>query len=272
MPAARIRPETALGPRARRQPGSSPTRLRFCVARERRTRSMCSRRKSATRTAVRELLGGGEQEAVALGLPLDVREVGVDRRGEPPRASRALPAAAGAPRLSSLDVALGQRLVEAVLVAEVAVEDRLRDTRLGRDLLHRRVAPAAADDPVGRVEQLLAPQLAPARRAESRMRDRVAMPRTLTLSRLESQLRLRLRALRRLQVPHDRRSTTPEEARRTPPGSTNMITIRITPKTTDGACFESSHGMQRRILGVDREELEEQRAEDDARRASRGRR
>jgi hypothetical protein len=39
-------------------------------------------------------------------------------------------------------------------VAEVPVEDRLRDPGFGRDLVHRRVRAATAHDAVGRGEQL----------------------------------------------------------------------------------------------------------------------
>jgi hypothetical protein len=56
-----------------------------------------------------------------------------------------------------VDVALGERLVQAVLVAEVPVHDGLRDPGLGRDLVHREAGPAAMDDAIGRVEQLFAP-------------------------------------------------------------------------------------------------------------------
>src|SRR5690606_2809972 len=50
-------------------------------------------------------------------------------------------------------VPLGQRLVEAALVAEVAVEDRLADPRLGGDRGHRRLRALAPADPVGGLQQ-----------------------------------------------------------------------------------------------------------------------
>jgi hypothetical protein len=52
-------------------------------------------------------------------------------------------------------VAVGQRRVEAALVAEVPVEDRLGDAGLRRDGRHGRGRPVATDDAVGGVEQRL---------------------------------------------------------------------------------------------------------------------
>ena len=141
-------------------------------------------------------------------------------------------------RLQLLDVAFGERLVEAVLVAEVAVQDRLRDPGLRGDLLHRGVAPAGADDPVGCVEQLLAPQLAlPVSIRLERSRRHVS---NLTLRGPGSNCGSGL-GFGRLS---DRTSGAVARRRRlaTPPGSTNMIRIRITPKTTVGDCSESSKG------------------------------
>jgi hypothetical protein len=97
------------------------------------------------------------QEAVDLRLRLDRAQVGVDRGGGP-IASRARSGQGVADaREQQLDVALGQRAVEAPLVAEVPVEDRLGDAGLRGDRVHRRFGAVAHDHALRRGEQLLAP-------------------------------------------------------------------------------------------------------------------
>jgi hypothetical protein len=58
-------------------------------------------------------------------------------------------------RQQALGVPVGQGGVQAVLVAEVPVQDRLGDAGLGGDHRHGRRRSVALDDPVGGVEQRL---------------------------------------------------------------------------------------------------------------------
>jgi hypothetical protein len=99
MPASRIRPETAWAQQLAHRP------LDPDAAEVRRCRVGAALHALAAEVGHQlggaRALGGAEQEAVALGLPLDVGEVGVDRRGEPSRAPRALPAGSSASFSSS---------------------------------------------------------------------------------------------------------------------------------------------------------------------------
>ena len=54
-----------------------------------------------------------------------------------------------------------------------------------------------------------------------------------------------------------------EATLRAPSGATNMMTIRITPNTTDGDCFEIDPAAAAG-LGVDGQELHDQRAQEHA--------
>ena len=93
------------------------------------------------------------EEAEDLRLALDCPEERVDAHGDAPTRMRY-----GEHLLDltveALHVPLGESGIEPALVAEMAVEDRLRDAGLGRDLVHRGIGPAPPDHAVGRGEEL----------------------------------------------------------------------------------------------------------------------
>ena len=127
----------------------------------------------AHRAVRRRVLGAGavDEEGVQVPVRGDGREVGVDRRPRP-LADLARPPEGGAYRVDQqAGVPLGERLVQAALVAEVPVEDRFGDARLSRDRGHRHVGPLTADDAVGGVEQGTPPaRITPRRRRRHRFR------------------------------------------------------------------------------------------------------
>ena len=96
-----------------------------------------------------------DEEPVDVGVALDEREVGIDGSGE-----QLARCTAGAERRLQLGQQrggelLGDRLTQPSAVVEEAVEDRLGDADLGRDLLHRRAGAVAPDDAHRRLDQFL---------------------------------------------------------------------------------------------------------------------
>lgn len=94
------------------------------------------------------------QEAVDLRAGLDRREIRVERRLDPLAAFGGGVERRPQCAQQGIGVALGERTIEAALVAEVPVQDGLGDAGLGRDGVHRRLGPVPEHHAVGGLQQL----------------------------------------------------------------------------------------------------------------------